>query len=58
MTKAKIAESLDDLNKILSEAKKVVDVKFTSQITGRVKDESGVERYAVVDRFLILVEEK
>ena len=59
MIKAKICENLDELNKVLAEAgKSKVDVKFTSQITGQVKDDSGVSRFAVVDRFLVLIEEK
>ena len=55
--KAYIFEKLEDLNSFLSniEARKVVDIKFQSQIVSKAVDVvEGKESFVLVDRFLVL----
>jgi len=55
--KAHIVSSIDELNGLIA-GKKKVDIKFHSQVVGFDKDASGVNQPIVLDRFLVLTDEK
>ena len=52
--KALIAENLKELNEIL-EKEKVEEIKYSTHVVGKVRDNSGVEKWEVVDRFLVII---
>ena len=57
MAKAQIFENVDDLNNFIADKKKM-EVQHHFQVVGSKKDASGQEQLIVLDRFLVLIEEK